>query len=658
MKRDHIESFRFGRGRRMTRRGFTLLELLVVLAITVILMGILFIPLSRSIEMVGRGTARVNGIDAVRNAQRRVGRELEQAMEVFDPRPIYAWGFNNWTTLNQRGIPNVGAVPEAYLLQNSVLSFRLPKHRYFCPEFNEYVTPQDIDLVVPPPRPYDDAVALDFHPRHPGSPVELRPLVPLEPDSRVVAYFVALKDPRLRMPVSGGPVTVGDTRPPFYRNIALFGALGNPDLDNPTLNTYALFRVEFELNDPNFANWDEDLNNNGTLDAGEDVDADGVLGPNPNFFYDTRAANQPGGNGQPYCVNWLNLTQKIMDVQTADLVRWLETGGKFVPHSLAQFTPTNLDDEVLQPNRVVGQLSNFGQAAAADLPPFEYTSQFGHLISRVRDAAGRVDDRSRPLPDAVACAPTGGVGQLGPRIQVMEKNLTTGVLAPVFDSANPLLRQRLVSFDWLSGKVSMAVKRRDYAGNLLTRDNFSATVSSYYQAWLADDPSTAFVDGDQVVDPSGLPSGFGSARAQARFAGNALIVPGTEVVQLVDTSVNPPLIEPLRRVGWTGLGATLDRYVAQSDLETSQYTIDYRTGMITLADRDPSYWSNVGPAQTVKLMVRYQFQTNQSTDVVRMSYITKELASVNLGIVEYTRARREVLPFEVTQRVEIRNLRR
>lgn len=66
------------------RRGFTLLELLVVIAITAILMVILFVPLSRAIDMVRRAEAQTKGQESVRVASRRIARELSQAMVVYE----------------------------------------------------------------------------------------------------------------------------------------------------------------------------------------------------------------------------------------------------------------------------------------------------------------------------------------------------------------------------------------------------------------------------------------------------------------------------------------------------------------------------------------------------------------------------------------------
>jgi hypothetical protein len=97
-----------------------------------------------------------------------------------------------------------------------------------------------------------------------------------------------------------------------------------------------------------------------------------------------------------------------------------------------------------------------------------------------------------------------------------------------------------------------------------------------------------------------------------------------------------------------------DQYVAQADLQPNQYTIDYSTGVITFSDRDPSLLeARMGGTQT--LLIRYQFQTNRSTDVVRASYATRELMTVQLGLVQYEPRSGDGQTLQLTNRVRIRN---
>ena len=70
-----------GAGSRPQAR-FTLLEVLVVIAITAILMFILFIPVTKSLELSARGNAKIEAQDNVRRSMEpRITRDLSNAME-------------------------------------------------------------------------------------------------------------------------------------------------------------------------------------------------------------------------------------------------------------------------------------------------------------------------------------------------------------------------------------------------------------------------------------------------------------------------------------------------------------------------------------------------------------------------------------------------
>lgn len=634
-------------------RGFTLMEILVVLAITGILMFLILVPLSRSLDLSQRSAAEIEAQENVRRAMRRIAREVGQAMEIYEPRPLAVWGYSAWTVNRNRPSPATGAVPRRNVVPNGVFSFRLPKHLYYD-EWNRHaVTPADIGALVGPNTAYD-YVALDSCPRHPGAPLELRPLTPLEPDRRIVAYFVGLKDPSLRDPGTGNPV---------YENILLFRRSFFPN--NNRLNTYALYRVEFDPTLPQFRNWN--------LPNGA---------PNPDFFYDATpvTAPTPGGSvTKPQWQWWLESAVSVMNVETGDVVRWLEAGSgsmDFMPGPLVTLTPAPVQDEDLQPNRDVWQAFASGQTLPTDLAPREYRAEHGHWMGVPNEQfgvagspfAGLPNDGSWVIWDGIAIGnPTAGAGVApGPRIQVFERGPTATTL--VFDSQTNV-RNRLVAFDPVVGRVITAVPRRDYgAATQLEQEHYDAPI----------DPTTLSVDltADVETDPRGMPSSFGAALGSPRFAATTMIVPGSESVILVDMSVSPPERHPLKRVGWSiRRGSSLNRDAVPS--RPDEYTIDYRTGRIFLyglaAGQDPTVWTGVGPGGPRRLMVKYEFQTNAprltydpvaemdvptTIDVVRVSYVTKEMVQANLGVVQYTRRRQEVLPFEVSERVVVRNLKR
>jgi type II secretory pathway pseudopilin PulG len=580
------------------------MELLVVLAITAILMFILFKPLADALGLSRRAQEKIEGQQNVGKAMRRITRELQNAMQVFEPRPLRIYGYAGaWTVVQNEPQPSTSTA-EPYLVPNGIIAVRLPKHQYYCIQERHYVTSDDIDPTGGTGLDYD-AVAQDICPRH-GTPIEFRPVMPLEPDNRIVAYFIGLKNPGLRDGAGN----------PLYQNIVLFR-----NTTNNTLNTYALYRVEFNPGDPRYANW--------TLPSGA---------PNPDFFYDTNAA----ANGRTFMQNWLDATVTMMNAETSDVVKWIETGGKYIPHPLCTFGPSPVEGEVAQPNRSVGQTSSSVPLG----PPLEYVADHGHWV-------GLPGDGLLAIPDGLALGSLPGLQQ-GPRIQILEQP-SGGGLTPVFDTAltGASNRNRLVGYDSITGRIALAFNRRDEGNSAaLYKEYFQASIGGYYTADLSADNHSYPTD----TDPNRMPSTFRSARD--RFA-NTLIVPGSDVVHLASSGPSPGRMEPLRRVGWTGLGSTLDRFVVQADLAPDEYSIDYRTGVITLSDRTDAIpqWDAVTSGSR-QLLVKYRFQTNQPNDVVRVSYTTRELLSVNLGIVQFTRARREALPFEVSERIVVGNMKR
>jgi hypothetical protein len=104
------------------------------------------------------------------------------------------------------------------------------------------------------------------------------------------------------------------------------------------------------------------------------------------------------------------------------------------------------------------------------------------------------------------------------------------------------------------------------------------------------------------------------------------------------------------RVGYTGLGDGSDRIVAQADLGPNEYVIDYRTGLIQFSDRDPTVIGQ--PVQ-----VRYFWRTNRPSDVVRVSYATRELLSVSVGLLQFEGRTGEAQAIQLATRVPVRNMK-
>src|SRR5438132_6956127 len=74
-------------------RGFTLVELLVVMAITTILLGLIFGPMVQSFNLTNRARVQVLAQDTARAAMETIQRDISNGVFVFDNtnQPINLW---------------------------------------------------------------------------------------------------------------------------------------------------------------------------------------------------------------------------------------------------------------------------------------------------------------------------------------------------------------------------------------------------------------------------------------------------------------------------------------------------------------------------------------------------------------------------------------
>src|SRR5205823_6199697 len=93
------------------RRGFTLVEMLVVIAITIVLMGLLFGPLWQSFRLTARGRTMIAAQDNARAALLQITHDLQDAMVVYDGQPVYFYGYSNLTTLKGHPHPTNTSQP-------------------------------------------------------------------------------------------------------------------------------------------------------------------------------------------------------------------------------------------------------------------------------------------------------------------------------------------------------------------------------------------------------------------------------------------------------------------------------------------------------------------------------------------------------------------
>ena len=455
--------------------------------------------------------------------------------------------------------------------------------------------------------------------------------MPLEPDDRIVAYFIGLKNPTLLAP----------NNQPLYKNYLLFGTTGITLLDQGAiLNTYALYRVEFDPKDPNFANW------NLATNRGQ---------PNPNFFYDTATASGAGGNGLPFTANWKNATISVMNAETSDVARWLEdTPGKAVPHSLFSVAPAATDEEVAQPNRSPGQ---YALASGVTSPPPSRPSNT--TWTTATGSARRTTERRRspracsPLPRPTAASSSGrGSGSSTPQ---------TGTF--VFDTQQSAPRNRLVAYNSVTGRVVLGFLRADPKANKPLSDQGALRAEAPAERGrllrrsqgrhggpiraTANAPTSlgAALGAFRLTDSDRARHRSGAARDPARGRGDAERH-GAAPARGVDRS---------KWTAWTAMSPETWPPTGSS----IAYDTGRRRPFQPRRGRD-----NLGrhrgrrSRQPRGLLVKYSFQPTSPATSCGFQYMTKELSSVRLGVVQFTRRAAELIPFEVTERVQPRNLKK
>src|SRR5690242_12555935 len=134
------------------RAGFTLIELVVVVALTSILLLLLLGPIGQALNLTSRGQALVAGQDNVRHAQARIYRELTQAMLVHLDRPVNVWQYSQYdprfTDIPQ---PTDASIPQRYQINGACMDVILPLHVYYDPHPNDGSPPHHL-IPGPPPQ--------------------------------------------------------------------------------------------------------------------------------------------------------------------------------------------------------------------------------------------------------------------------------------------------------------------------------------------------------------------------------------------------------------------------------------------------------------------------------------------------------------------------
>ncbi|HUV03746.1 MAG TPA: prepilin-type N-terminal cleavage/methylation domain-containing protein, partial [Armatimonadota bacterium] len=314
-------------------RGFTLVEILVVLALTMIIMGLVLIPLVQSFKLTRRAEVMVRAQDDARLALSLISRDLAYAMYVYDntKHPM------DFPVVDQDGNPITVTVPYARV------DLVLPRMRAYCtsPDHTPGVA-REYPTHYVDPTGKENVLLDEAAPTCPedGSPLQLRPIEPLAPDTKIVRYFVGLKDPA--KPYSNG-----------YTH-----KLTAAEEDN----LYVLYRVEFSPSDPDL------FENTGPGDLENNIN-DG------SFFYNLNVS----GFGETYAEAWRKISRPIVTLDGTDLVRikYVDYEGVVVTivTPTVRFEPTAIYNDPLVPTSESADDPEHG-----DTPPTVFKASYGHWV--------------------------------------------------------------------------------------------------------------------------------------------------------------------------------------------------------------------------------------------------------------------------------------
>jgi prepilin-type N-terminal cleavage/methylation domain-containing protein len=318
----------------MREKGFTLIELLTAIAIFVVLLGILFIPVTSSMRSIREANMYVALQDTAKDIAERLRKEVPTAIIAYDPSPPIVIGID----------PQGNYVWEPY----AKLDLVLPMKELYCQVCGRVTT---FPLNEPsPPYVCPNCGNSD------QSKLQFRLHRPLTPKMTITRFFIGLREPGVWDDKAQDYVAV---KP--YENVELRIGSG--------YNLFTLYKIEFNPFDPNFANWQK-----------------------PDFFYDLNKAP----DGKTFMYHWrknaVALTPPDLDVVDV----WQDANGYHFA-TLLSFLPRFVHEVLSAPSGSYTYIASLGLWAGIQndgtnllkqIYPNPY-SDWPHIVVMHRDSVTR-----------------------------------------------------------------------------------------------------------------------------------------------------------------------------------------------------------------------------------------------------------------------------
>jgi prepilin-type N-terminal cleavage/methylation domain-containing protein len=360
-----------GRRRNAAAAGFTLLELLIVIALTAIIIVLVFRPLIDSFNLTSRAGTQIESQTAAREVLREVSDTLGEAELIYDnTRPNAV--INIWLQDNG-GNPIVSQLPFGLV---------------------DYVAPgHQADQTTNPTGPTDPTTGEPI--LDPTAPAGKKAVsLPVAPGRVIERLFLALRDNTsgadkhnagaagdpTGKPQSGMPVNAVGQYHGYANRWADPQQPGSPGNDN----RYTLYKAQFLAYIPNPDNKSTYIPNLSLFHTGTnpfdptsktDKITDPIIQNDPNFFYDDQMAGDAGSKGDQkwavpgwkdlvgdghvyYWENWRAVATSMLELNKADTIGLdrdakgnivYDGNGRPTPRALITFAPTYIENEAGNP---------------------------------------------------------------------------------------------------------------------------------------------------------------------------------------------------------------------------------------------------------------------------------------------------------------------
>ena len=626
-------------------KGFTLIEILVVLALTIMVMGLIFGPLIQTFKITRQAETMIRAQDNARMALTQVSQDLSNAMYVYD------------NTRDSLSFPVVDSSGDPTIVGDL-------KTGGGSPDPGDQVLYAKVDLVLPRMRGYCTVSTLhtpggiqrgnEAAPRCPecGEPLQLKPIEPLVPDTTIVRYFIGLKDPTHLDP--SDPTNYN----PYYNGFEEKKNHRLAEADRAD-NTYVLYRVEFNpFNARLFPNADPAHFNQNLSESNF------FYNPNPNGYVN------PDGSAQTYAAAWRSISRPVVTLNDIDLITIeYDADGAPIVTPTVKFAPTAIYNDPLVPTAGANEEPDRGEA-----PPTMYKASYGHWVLPYKIT---LDSDDQP---GVVYETMPGLGTAGPQDPPTDMCIykkSGGNLAFVFNITHYLNtkndptvysgarygfgemwpsniddREKAFTVDTMKGTVNCAFPNcyQTYCDNLNTQIGTALggdiTLSQLASSGLINqNPDRAFViNAPDAADP--------------RVFSNGTVVLGSVKVIAPDAlrQQTAPLVQYTRTAFLT------------QDPGPNQFTVDANSFDPSYGGAAAIYFHVPHPSEATDeltfppengandVLIYYEVQNNRKGDLLRANYVTKDLMTVIMGIRIYDSNSGKLQFLQLTNKMRLKNI--